>query len=328
MAPITSCKVVECKTIDGIRLEAWFWQARGPAPAIIMTHGLNCIKEMSLQQTAEAFQAAGYNVLLYDSRSVGGSGGLPRNQIDPWQITQDLSGRDLPQAVIAIYRRLSTLISHELDVISFVETLPSVDPKCILLWGISLGASISGCTAAIDRRVVAVLMVCPIFAFIRPDKRSSAFAQLIRDRNSQLRGNEPFTLPPFNDKGENPAGYAGSGGPGGLEAHLLMRTATERGHPNFRDRITLQTFHKLALFRPGDLLDEMLELPTMMIIPERDTLSLPKDQLAAFEKIKAPKRLHWAKDAGHMDVLTGEGSADVLEVMLQFFRSALQGDIR
>ncbi|PTB66758.1 alpha/beta-hydrolase [Trichoderma citrinoviride] len=301
MAPITSYRAVECRTIDGIRLEAWFWQVKGSAPAIIMTHGLNCIKEMSLQQTAEAFQAAGYNVLLYDSRSVGGSGGLPRNQIDPWQITQDLSA----------------LLRH-----------PSVDPKRILLWGISLGASISGCAAAIDRRVVAVLMVCPIFAFIRPDKRATAFAQLIRDRKSQLRGNEPFTLPPFNDKGENPAGYAGSGGPGGLEAHLLMRTATERGHPNFRDRITLQTFHKLALFRPGDLLDEMLELPTMMIIPERDALSLPKDQLAAFEKIKAPKRLHWAKDAGHMDVLTGEGSADVLAVMLQFFRSALQGDIR
>ncbi|KAL7787164.1 alpha/beta-hydrolase [Trichoderma ceciliae] len=305
MAPILPYRAVECKTIDGIRLEAWFWQVSGPAPAIVMTHGLNCIKEMSLQQTAEGFQAAGYNVLLYDSRSVGGSGGLPRNQIDPWQIAQDLS-----------------------DVISYVETLPSVDSKRILLWGISLGASISGCTAAIDRRVVAVLMVCPIFSFIRPDKRDTAFAQLIRDRQSQLRGNEPFTLPPFNDKGENPAGYAGSGGPGGLEAYLLMKTASERGHPNFRNRITLQTFHKLALFRPGDLLEEMLELPTMMIVPERDTLSLPKDQLAAFEKLKGPKRIHWAKDAGHMDVLTGEGSADVMRVMLQFFHSALQGDIR
>ncbi|MCJ1360911.1 hypothetical protein MMC16_000006 [Acarospora aff. strigata] len=79
-----------------------------------------------------------------------------------------------------------------------------------MLWEVSLGAAISGCAAAIDRRVVAVLMICPIFKFIRPDKRKTAFAQLMKDRQSQLRGNEPFTLPPFNSKGENPAGYAGS----------------------------------------------------------------------------------------------------------------------
>lgn len=109
MAPLKPHRTVKCKTIDGIILEAWFWEVKGPAPVIVMSHGvsvpeifeealssiciqLNCIKEMSLQQTAEGFQAAGYNVILYDSRSVGGSGGLPRNQIDPWQISQDLSG--------------------------------------------------------------------------------------------------------------------------------------------------------------------------------------------------------------------------------------------
>ena len=171
-------------------------------------------------------------------------------------------------------------------------------------------------------------MVCPIFKFIRPDKRKTVFAQLIRDRQSQSRGNEPFTLPPFNDAGENPAGYAGSGGPGGLEAHELMKTAAERGHPNFRDRITLQTFHKLALFRPGSLLEEMLEMPAMMIVPERDFLSLPEDQLAVFENLRGPKRLYWGKGAGHMDILTGPGSPDVMQAMLHFFHSALQSEIQ
>jgi len=47
---------------------------------------------MSVPETAEGFQSAGYNVLLYDSRSVGGSGGLPRNQINPQQIVEDVSG--------------------------------------------------------------------------------------------------------------------------------------------------------------------------------------------------------------------------------------------
>lgn len=54
---------------------------------------MNCVKEMSLDETAEAFHAAGYNVLLYDCRSVGGSEGNPRNQIDPVQMSQDVSGK-------------------------------------------------------------------------------------------------------------------------------------------------------------------------------------------------------------------------------------------
>lgn len=52
----------------------------------------NCVKEMSLSETAEAFHSAGFNVLLYDARSVGGSEGLPRNQIDPAKMVEDISG--------------------------------------------------------------------------------------------------------------------------------------------------------------------------------------------------------------------------------------------
>ena len=212
--------------------------------------------------------------------------------------------------------------------VSYAATLPSVDSRRIVLWGLSLGATISACAAAIDRRIAAVLMVCPIFKFIRPDRRAKAFAALMRDRTSQLRGNEPFMLQPFNSEGENLAGYAGSGGPGGKEAYSLMSQAVERGHPNFRDRITLQSYHKMALFRPEDLLDEMLEkVPVMMMVPELDDISLTEDQEAAFHKFKTPKTLYKAKGRGHMSILTGEGSREVHEVMVSFFNSALAGEI-
>ncbi|KAL8972384.1 MAG: hypothetical protein Q9183_000586 [Haloplaca sp. 2 TL-2023] len=270
-----------------------------------MTHGLNCVKEMSLAETAEGFQSGGYNVLLYDSRGVGGSGGLPRNQIDPLQMAEDIS-----------------------DVVTYAKTLPSVDSRRILLWGMSLGATVSACAAAVDRRVAAVLMVCPIFTFIRPDKRTKAFAQLMRDRESQLKGNDPFMLQPFNSRGENPIGYAGSGGPGGKEAYMLMKTAAERGHPNFRDRITLQTYHKMALFRPMELLEEMLEgIPVMMMVPELDNVSLPTEQTAAFERLKTPKRLYLAEGKGHMSILSGEGSKEILQAMVVFFNSVLKENI-
>lgn len=204
-----------------------------------------------------------------------------------------------------------------------------MDPHRIMLWGMSFGATVSACAAAVDRRVAAVLMVCPIFSFIRPDKRAKVFAQLMRDRESQLRGNEPFVLQPFNSKGENPAGFAGSGGPGGKEAYLLMMAAAERGHPNFRDRIALQSYHKMALFRPKEVIEQMLEgIPTMMMIPELDEISPPAEQKEVFEKLKTPKKLHWAEGKGHLSILSGEGSDKFLEAEIEFFETALKGEIK
>ena len=107
-----------------------------------------------------------------------------------------------------------------------------------------------------------------------------------------------------------------------------MKTAAERGHPNFRDRITLESYHKMSLFRPKDMLEEMLEgVPTMMIVPELDNVSLPEDQKAAFEGLKTPKRLHTAMGKGHMSVLSGEGSREMFDAMVEFYELALRGHI-
>ena len=65
-------------------------------------------------------------------------------------------------------------------------------------------------------------MVCPLLSFVREDQREQASAQLMRDRQSQLQGNEPFSLQPYNIRGDNPIGMWGAGGAGGLEAHNLM----------------------------------------------------------------------------------------------------------
>ncbi|RYP24615.1 hypothetical protein DL765_000441 [Monosporascus sp. GIB2] len=295
---------VECKTIDGVTLRGWLYTVPGPGPAIVMTHGFNCVKEMTLPEVAENFQSLGYNVLLYDARSIGASDGEPRNQSSPYQMAEDVS-----------------------DVVTYLATLPSVDSRRILLWGMSFGAAISACTVAVDRRPKALVMVCPLLSFVREDRRERAFAQLIRDRQSQLQGNEPFTLQPFNARGDNPIGMGGAGGPGGREAHDLMCAAVERGHPSFRDRITLQTYHKLALFRPKELMETIEGVPVMMVIPELDNISSPVEQQEAFNRMRTPKRLYLAKDKGHLSILTGEGSVELFQAMADFFNDALEGII-
>jgi pimeloyl-ACP methyl ester carboxylesterase len=189
----------------------------------------------------------------------------------------------------------------------------------ILLWGISFGASVTACAGAVDPRVAAVLMVAPIFKFIRADKRKKLFTQLIKDRQSQVRGNEPLYLRPYDSNGENPAGYGGSGGPCAKEAYMLMELGVQRY--GYRNRITLQTFHKLALFRPQDFLQEMLnDKPIMMVVPEKDTM-------AAFESFKCPKQLHLAKKKGHMDILSGEEFTQNMSAMIEFFDSVSSEDL-
>ncbi|KAI1097880.1 Alpha/Beta hydrolase protein [Jackrogersella minutella] len=293
-------RLVECTTIDGTLISAWLYEARGPAPAIIMSHGFNCVKEMALPDIAEDFHALGYNVFLYDARSVGSSGGHLRNLIDPLQMAEDLS-----------------------DIYTHVSRLPSVDASKIILWGLSVGAVISACSAAVDYRPKAVVMVCPLFSFVQPHKREGAFAQVIQDRVSQLRGNPPHELAPFTSRGDNPIGMAGAGGAGGRESYAFMRLAKEKGATGFRDRIALQTYHKLAFFKPAEYLD-MIKAPVLMVVPELDCMSDPEEQKAAFKRITAPgSQLHIALGKGHLNVITGEGSTELVGHMEEFIQNVL-----
>lgn len=292
-------RIVECSTIDGIKIRGWFYEVGVRAPVVIMTPGFNCVKEMLLPEVAEKFQSMGFNALIYDPRSTGDSDGLPKNQIDPLQQAEDIS-----------------------DIVSYVSSLPSVDPNRIVLWGMSFGGTVSACAAAVDKRPKAVVMVSPILKFFKPEKREKAFAQLIKDRQSQLKGNDAFTLPPFNSKGENPIGMAGSGGPGGIEAYGFMNAVTNRGAPNFRNRITLQTYQKLARWYPKEIL-KTVTTPVMMVTPELDDMSPPDEQKAAYAELQEGRKFILARGKGHLTVLSGEGTEELLEEQTNFMKATL-----
>ena len=84
------------------------------APAVVMAHGYNCIKELYLDRYAAALADAGHVVLAYDHRNFGESDGEPRQDLDPWMQVRD-------------YR----------NAITFVQTLDGVDPERIGIWGTS-----------------------------------------------------------------------------------------------------------------------------------------------------------------------------------------------
>ncbi len=70
---------------EGTILRGWIFKPEHSShklPAIVMTHGYNCLKEFFLDKYAEIFCQAGFIVLVYDNRNFGESDGAPR-QIKP-----------------------------------------------------------------------------------------------------------------------------------------------------------------------------------------------------------------------------------------------------
>src|SRR5262249_8864802 len=123
---------ISFKAEDGVTLRGWLYlpdRAAGQVPTIVMAHGFSAVKEMYLDQYAEAFTAGGLGALVFDNRNFGASDGRLRQHIDPWEQVSD-------------YR----------DAITFAETLPEVDKNRIGVWGSSYSGGHVLVLGAIDRR--------------------------------------------------------------------------------------------------------------------------------------------------------------------------------
>ena len=151
--------------------------AAGPQPLVVMAHGTSATIQMVAIDYARCFAHAGLNVLLYDHRNFGASGGEPRCEINPWVQCRGY-----------------------VDAISFAEKLPQVDANQIGIWGESFSGSHVVLVAACDRRVRCVVAQTPSLGATQPDLPPSqeVFERLQETlRHGDVRGGPDCTVGPL-----------------------------------------------------------------------------------------------------------------------------------
>ena len=262
---------------NGCTWRGWLYQPQepGPRPAIVMTHGYACVKELFMDKFAAVFAEHGFVVLAYDHRNFGESDGDVRQEIDPVAQLNDMR-----------------------DAISFLQTLPEVDPVRIGVWGSSLAGGHALVIGALDKRVRCIVAQIPTINARRNLERRvpiDALEKLMKkideDRLLRYQGRPPMTAPilsaellasPYVD-------------PRNDYRSLFWADVNEADDAwrfkNFKNEITLRSLENYAEYVPENYLSLISPTPVMMVIGDHDTVTMTVDELRAYEELTEPKEL-------------------------------------
>ncbi|TEY71321.1 hypothetical protein BOTCAL_0095g00040 [Botryotinia calthae] len=305
---MSSIQQIEFKAIDGITLRGQIYPAEGPGPAIVLSPGSNCVIDMlGLPDVAKAFQHASITALIYDPRSTGLSDGMPRNGIDPLKQVEDMS-----------------------NALTFMSGCPTVIPDQMGIWGFSLGGAVALSVASLDKRAKMVIAICPVSEYqYSPEKLPKVLAKCIKDRESQIKGNEPYYIPMINEAGENPAGF--NFGANKTEEAKIFQAVQKAGMEGVAshhvNRTTIQSYYRLVVWQPSHLWVHLDPTPVLFVVPQLDCLCPPSVQRRYFDALSGPKHWHLEKGRGHRDITQRDHLPDLMRVKIDFMRNALSGRV-
>ena len=276
---------------EGVALCGWLARpaaADAPAPLIILTHGLSGIVDLDLAEYAERFVAAGFACFAYDHRNWGRSAGWPRGESDPWRQVGDLR-----------------------EAISFVRTLPDIDPERIGLWGTSYAGGHVLTVSALDRRVRCAVSQVPLTSgsrtfesWVPADKRAAFRARLDADRDARRRGEPPAVT--------------AAAARGSETAEWVARKDVDGRYVN---ALTLRSFDLLRTYEPAAFCAAIAPTPLLMIVARHDTTTPTAWQHEAFAAIGEPKQL-LELDCRHYDVYMDQLDA-AADAALAWYRAHL-----
>jgi fermentation-respiration switch protein FrsA (DUF1100 family) len=271
------------------------------APAIVTVTPMSGIKEQTSGLYAGKMCERGFVTLAFDHGSFGASEGQPRCDENAFAKVEDIK-----------------------NAVTYLSTLPMVDPDRIGVIGICAGGGYASYAAATERRIKAVATVSAVTSlrnFFKDDMglgSQGVIAMLEeagRARQSQAAGSEPVFVPVLPD--ELPIGA-----PDFLvEATDYYRTP-RAGHSNWRNETLLTSYEQALSHSALDVIDMVAPHPMLFIAGTRANTAHFSDE--AFEAAGDPKELHWIEGASHIDLYDkDEYVQPAVETMDAFFKAHL-----
>lgn len=172
---------------------AWYFRALGEnRPVVVMAHGFGGTKDSGLEPFARRFAGAGFDVVAFDYRGFGTSGGVLRQSLSVRRQTEDY------HAAIAAAKKL-----------------PGVDTNRIALWGASFSGGHVLRVAAERDDIGAVIALTPLTSGIAVSRSAAASRNIVtslrwtltgvKSRIAVGRGRAPTLMPLVSPVGESGA---------------------------------------------------------------------------------------------------------------------------
>jgi dienelactone hydrolase len=281
-------------------ISAWLYRppGDGPAPLLVMAHGLGAVRGMRLDAYAERFSAAGYACLVFDYRNFGDSAGRPRQVLDV--------GMQLADWAAAV---------------GYARTIPGIDPERIALWGTSFAGGHVIATAARLPGIAAAVVQCPFTdglasarTITNPLIAARITARVVRDLLARQRGRPPVMVATAGKPGEvalmnTPDAYAG-----------YLRLVPDG--LDFRNEVAARIALQIFSYRPGRSTPQ-ISCPILFCVCEADPVAPAGATLR--HAAKAPRGEVRLYPEGHFAIYVDDAFDRVVADQLAFLDKHLRG---
>ena len=283
---------------EGVRLAGDVYLPRDLRPGekragIVLCHGYTGVKDLYLPGNAQRLNEAGYVVLTFDYKGWGESEG-PRSRLAPYSRVYDV------QAAL-----------------SFLCTLPEVDPARLGIYGTSYGGATVVWVGATDPRVKCIVSVAGVGhgerwmrSVRRPDEWFDLLERSALDRTQRaLTGTSEFVE----------------------RAEILLTdrqsaelaAAARRDNPAAVNSIPLEYADDTLSFNPEWIVDKIAPRPILFIATDNDRLVPPEESLHLYQRAGEPKKLVVLKGYGHYEVYLEPAFSEVMRATLDWYQEHL-----
>jgi uncharacterized protein len=245
----------------------------GQIPGIVLCHGFTGIKELILPDYGRRFAQAGLAALAFDYRGFGESDGTAGRLVARDQV-QDIRNS-----------------------LTFLETVPEVNPGRLGLWGTSYGAANVVVAAVMDARarcVVAQVGFADGGKRIRerPEEETAPMrAAIAHERRQRVLTGQPTMVDPLTILADP-------------DSKAFFSAARER-FPALAKEISLEFLESTFEHRPEAVVSS-LQAPLLVIAAELDTVTPAEEFKALYEAANDPKRFVLLGGTRHYETYSGE----------------------